>query len=142
MRIVTHISWGGNRPGAVGYEPIVKRAIDSGWREAKEDGEYRCRFKRGDPVTAAPVSDGIRFEIGGKHLPRPTPGEVIAVHPDGRWVMVAFRIGQYKVRECFRPWEVRPRTVDHDLDDVFDAFAEEAKPGTRQSGNEGGKDDA
>lgn len=112
MRILTRVFWDGDKPKEVPYEPIVQRARDSAWREARPDAEYVCRFKRGDLVTAAPVSDGIKFDPGGAHRPRPTPGEVLAVHPQGRWVMVGFKIGMYRVRECFRPWEVRPRIGD------------------------------
>lgn len=112
MKISTRLLWDGDKPREVGYEPIVQRARGMAWNEARPDAEYKCRFRRGDLVTAAPVSDGIKFEIGGAHRPKPTPGEVLAVHPDGRWVMVGFRIGLYNVRECFRPWEVRPRIGD------------------------------
>lgn len=112
MRISSIVLWDGNKPREVPVPPIVQRAGSAGWDEAKPEYKERCPFVKGQPVTAAPVSDGIKYDPGGSHLPRPTPGEVLAVHPEGRWVMVLFQIGMLHVRECFRPWEVRPRISD------------------------------
>lgn len=90
-------------------QPMIRRAKDMpGFDAAKEDAPCKCGFKRGDKVIARPVSDRTYYEIGGGLQNEPeNKGEVIAVHPDGLWVMVAFAIGNAWVRECFHPQAVR-----------------------------------
>ena len=139
MRISSLVLWDGDKPREVPKLPVVERAEQSGWNEAKPEYRDICPFYKGQPVIAAPVSDGIKYDPGGAHLPRPTPGEVLAVHPEGRWVMVVFKIGLLQVRECFRPWEVRPRITEQDLDDILADFNRKHRRRTSESGSEGGK---
>ncbi len=52
----------------------------------------------GDKVTAKPYANAFWDGCGS---PPPVEGEVVYIHPSGRWAMARFSIGKETIRECF-----------------------------------------